>query len=289
MGAGGRRGRPRSRRPGDAPRRQRRGALPDDAGLTVVRVGSTAELETRARARPRCDGASRRLRCPGDGRRRRRLPAGDRRRRKLARGDGADPRARADAGPARRGRRIARGSTRRADARRSRRSRPGRLRRRDRLARAGRREAPRKGVDLLVANDVAEPGSGFGTDTNRVSILGRGRLAGATSRCSASARSPTASWIGSPRRWTSATRAAQTGTTRPAASGASMSATADTAPPPDRRRHRQAVRRRRRASPMLTAYDFPTAQLARRGRDPAAAGRRFAGPGRCSATRRRSA
>ena len=29
----------------------------------------------------------------------------------------------------------------------------------------------RKGVDLLVANDVAEQGSGFGTDTNRVSIL----------------------------------------------------------------------------------------------------------------------
>jgi phosphopantothenoylcysteine decarboxylase/phosphopantothenate--cysteine ligase len=28
-----------------------------------------------------------------------------------------------------------------------------------------------KAVDLLVANDVAEPGSGFGTDTNRVSIL----------------------------------------------------------------------------------------------------------------------
>ena len=31
-----------------------------------------------------------------------------------------------------------------------------------------------KGVDLLVANDVAEPGSGFGTDTNRVTILDRG-------------------------------------------------------------------------------------------------------------------
>ena len=30
----------------------------------------------------------------------------------------------------------------------------------------------RKGADLLVANDVSEPGSGFGTDTNRVSILG---------------------------------------------------------------------------------------------------------------------
>jgi phosphopantothenoylcysteine decarboxylase/phosphopantothenate--cysteine ligase len=29
----------------------------------------------------------------------------------------------------------------------------------------------RKGVDLLVANDVAEPDSGFGTETNRVTIL----------------------------------------------------------------------------------------------------------------------
>jgi phosphopantothenoylcysteine decarboxylase/phosphopantothenate--cysteine ligase len=28
----------------------------------------------------------------------------------------------------------------------------------------------RKGVDLLVANDVSEPGSGFGTDTNRVTV-----------------------------------------------------------------------------------------------------------------------
>ena len=31
----------------------------------------------------------------------------------------------------------------------------------------------KKGVDLLVANDVSEPGSGFGTDTNRVTILDR--------------------------------------------------------------------------------------------------------------------
>jgi phosphopantothenoylcysteine decarboxylase/phosphopantothenate--cysteine ligase len=30
-----------------------------------------------------------------------------------------------------------------------------------------------KGIDLLVANDVAEPGSGFGTATNRVTILDR--------------------------------------------------------------------------------------------------------------------
>jgi phosphopantothenoylcysteine decarboxylase/phosphopantothenate--cysteine ligase len=29
----------------------------------------------------------------------------------------------------------------------------------------------RKGVDLLVANDVQEAGAGFGTDTNRVTIL----------------------------------------------------------------------------------------------------------------------
>ena len=32
-------------------------------------------------------------------------------------------------------------------------------------------KAVRKGVDLLVANDVSEPGSGFGTDTNRVTII----------------------------------------------------------------------------------------------------------------------
>jgi phosphopantothenoylcysteine decarboxylase/phosphopantothenate--cysteine ligase len=31
----------------------------------------------------------------------------------------------------------------------------------------------RKGVDLLVANDVSEPGSGFGTDTNRVTVLAK--------------------------------------------------------------------------------------------------------------------
>jgi phosphopantothenoylcysteine decarboxylase/phosphopantothenate--cysteine ligase len=32
-------------------------------------------------------------------------------------------------------------------------------------------KATRKGVDLLVANDVAEAGSGFGSDTNRVTIV----------------------------------------------------------------------------------------------------------------------
>ena len=32
-------------------------------------------------------------------------------------------------------------------------------------------KAKRKGVDLLVYNDVTEPGSGFGTDTNRVVLV----------------------------------------------------------------------------------------------------------------------
>ena len=32
---------------------------------------------------------------------------------------------------------------------------------------------PAKGIDLLVANDVSEPGSGFGTDTNRVTLFDR--------------------------------------------------------------------------------------------------------------------
>jgi phosphopantothenoylcysteine decarboxylase/phosphopantothenate--cysteine ligase len=32
-------------------------------------------------------------------------------------------------------------------------------------------KASRKRVDLLVANDVSEPGSGFGSDTNRVTLI----------------------------------------------------------------------------------------------------------------------
>ncbi|MEX1295447.1 MAG: bifunctional phosphopantothenoylcysteine decarboxylase/phosphopantothenate--cysteine ligase CoaBC [Candidatus Limnocylindrales bacterium] len=36
-------------------------------------------------------------------------------------------------------------------------------------------KAARKGVDLLVANDVAEQGSGFGTETNRVTLVVPGR------------------------------------------------------------------------------------------------------------------
>lgn len=37
------------------------------------------------------------------------------------------------------------------------------------------RKAARKGVDLLVANDVSRPGSGFGTDTNQVTLITPGR------------------------------------------------------------------------------------------------------------------
>jgi phosphopantothenoylcysteine decarboxylase / phosphopantothenate---cysteine ligase len=35
------------------------------------------------------------------------------------------------------------------------------------------RKLAAKGIDLLVANDVSEPGSGFGTDTNRVTLFDR--------------------------------------------------------------------------------------------------------------------
>ena len=36
----------------------------------------------------------------------------------------------------------------------------------------GRRKLQRKGVDLLVVNDVSAPGAGFDHDTNAVVILG---------------------------------------------------------------------------------------------------------------------
>ena len=35
-------------------------------------------------------------------------------------------------------------------------------------------KARRKGVDLLVANDVLEPGSGFAVGTNRVTVMAPG-------------------------------------------------------------------------------------------------------------------
>ena len=81
---------------------------------------------------------------------------GGRRPRDRARADGGHPRRLGRAAPARPG--------------------PRRLRRRDR--RRGRPRAPasceRKGVDLLVVNDVSAPGAGFDHDTNAVVVLGAG-------------------------------------------------------------------------------------------------------------------
>jgi phosphopantothenoylcysteine decarboxylase/phosphopantothenate--cysteine ligase len=34
-----------------------------------------------------------------------------------------------------------------------------------------RKKLARKGLDLIVANDITEPESGFGTDTNKVTII----------------------------------------------------------------------------------------------------------------------
>jgi phosphopantothenoylcysteine decarboxylase/phosphopantothenate--cysteine ligase len=44
----------------------------------------------------------------------------------------------------------------------------------DDLERKARRKLQGKGVDLIVANDITEPGSGFETDTNRVTFLTAG-------------------------------------------------------------------------------------------------------------------
>ncbi len=91
----------------------------------------------------------------------------------------ADARARADAGHPGRGRPAAfAGRRERCSDRPAARAPadPGRLRRRDRLARARRRRScAARASTCSSANDVAEPGSGFGTDTNRVTILAAGR------------------------------------------------------------------------------------------------------------------
>jgi phosphopantothenoylcysteine decarboxylase/phosphopantothenate--cysteine ligase len=47
------------------------------------------------------------------------------------------------------------------------------------LVERARRKLTVKSLDLIVANDVTEPGAGFGTDTNRVTLLDR------TGRCEA--------------------------------------------------------------------------------------------------------
>ena len=143
---------------------------------TVVRVESTADLRAallRAIARRRRLG---RVRCPGHGRRGRRLPAGRAPpTTSSTRGDGADA-ASSSRRPTCWPRSPASSAASTATAsRRVGRSRPrpilvGFAAETGSLERAA-DKLRRKGVDLLVANDVAEPGSGFGTDTNRVTIL----------------------------------------------------------------------------------------------------------------------
>ena len=117
----------------------------------------------------------------------------------------------------------------------------------------------RKGVDLLVANDVAEAGSGFGTDTNRVQHPRARRRSATRCRCSSSARSRIGCSTASPPRWTRATPPRRLRDDQPQP-GAGMSATADTA-----RRLTVADIASCYADgeriPMLTAYDYPTAQI----------------------------
>jgi phosphopantothenoylcysteine decarboxylase/phosphopantothenate--cysteine ligase len=36
-----------------------------------------------------------------------------------------------------------------------------------------RKKMESKGLDMIIANDIHEPGAGFGTDTNRVIIIGK--------------------------------------------------------------------------------------------------------------------
>ncbi len=43
----------------------------------------------------------------------------------------------------------------------------------ERVVEHAREKLERKGLDAIVANDVTAPGAGFGTDTNRVTVLTR--------------------------------------------------------------------------------------------------------------------
>ena len=139
----------------------------------------------------------RRLRRARHGGRRRRLPAGAPGRGQARARRGADARARADPGHPGRGRRSRRARQRRGSRPATRRA-PGRCSSGSPPRRVRSSEPPaklrRKGLDLLVANDVAEAGSGFGTDTNRVTIYARSAGPAARSppspgRCCPSGRS----------------------------------------------------------------------------------------------------
>ncbi len=114
-------------------------------------------------------------------------------------------------------------------------------------------------MDLLVANDVAEPGSGFGTDTNRVELLAAD---GSRDDLPLLAKRAVADRILDRVAAALDARdaAAQTVTPTVAQPGASMSASTDT---PRRltvvdiaKLYADGAR-----IPMLTAYDYPTARI----------------------------
>ena len=141
-------------------------ALPDDPGLTVIRTGSAAELEA-ALARLTEGGGAR----PGFDALVMAAAVADFRPAevadaKLPRGDGLT--LRLESTPD-----LLAGVAASTAARRPRPVLVGFAAETGSLERAP-DKLRRKGVDLLVANDVAEAGSGFGTDTNRVTILAAG-------------------------------------------------------------------------------------------------------------------
>ena len=121
----------------------------------------------------------------------------------------------------------------------------------------------RKGLDLLVANDVAEPGSGFGTDTNRVSILAadgsREDLPLQSKRAVADRLLDRVALALDER-----DAAAQTGATTEPDTGASMSATPKSTEETVRRLTVVDIGKLYADGTriaMLTAYDYPTAQI----------------------------
>ena len=187
---------PLDRQDGRRPRRRPRWTAARGSRSSSPPTSAVA-LAGRCAGRPRRDDRPDAGRGPLDPRRRRRdalimaaAVADFRPRRpatkKLSRDEGLTHRARADRGHPRRriGRRPGTG------ARRPRPILVGFAAETGSLERAA-EKLRRKGVDLLVANDVAEAGSGFGTDTNRVTILAAdGPRAGAAAALEAGGRRP---------------------------------------------------------------------------------------------------
>ncbi len=139
-----------------------------------------------------------------------------------------------------------------------------------------RRSSAAKRVDLLVANDVTEAGSGFGTPTNRVTIFAADGGVDALPLLP-KRRSPTGSWTA----WSAALdardAAAQTGAT-PTPGRATREQHLRHPAPPDRRRHRPHARGRR-ADRDADRLRLPDRRHPRRGGHPDAPRRRLAGPG----------